>query len=74
MKLFALVALGAVAGAVVGGTGVLCPDGSCSITGSWYGTGTVGGLLGFAASGFLPGRVVLPEDDGDDAPAERDAD
>lgn len=64
MKLFAFIAAGAVIGGLVGASQIMCPDGQCMITGSWFGGGTVGGLLGFAAAGLLPGRIdpsTLPD-------------
>lgn len=70
MKLTMFILAGAVVGGLVGASQVLCPDGSCMITGSWFGGGTVGGLLGFAAAGLLPGRIdpnTLPKDDAGDA-------
>jgi len=47
-------AVGAVVGAGVGFSGVLCPDGSCAITGTWFGGAAMGGAMGFAAAGVLP--------------------
>jgi len=63
MKIIALTVAGAVAGALIGAWGILCPDGSCIITGSWFGGGTTGGLLGYAAAGLIPARYDEPEAD-----------
>ena len=74
MKLFLFIAAGALVGGLVGFSQIMCPDGSCMITGSWFGGGTVGGLLGFAAAGLLPGRIdpaTLPEPDAEDATRDR---
>lgn len=78
MKLIALVAAGATIGGAVGASKILCPGGECMMTGSWFGGGTIGGLLAFAASGFFAGRIEAPEgedllaDDSDDAAADAD--
>jgi len=54
MKWMLTVAALAGLGAVVGYMQWLCPDGSCALTGSWWGGATVGGLLGYALhEGFL---------------------
>jgi len=52
LKAVVIVGLTAAIGGVVGGSGWLCPDGSCPITGSWFGGATVGGFLGLSLSGF----------------------
>ena len=48
---------GGVLGAGVGYSGVLCADGSCPITGSWYGGAAFGGLLGLAIGGLFIGTT-----------------
>jgi len=53
-KLLLSVAGLAALGGVVGYLQWLCPDGSCALTGSWWGGATAGGLLGFALhEGFM---------------------
>ena len=68
MKFAMLIAAGALIGGAIGFSQVLCPDGQCMITGSWFGGGTIGGLLGYAAAGLLPARIdprTLPDRDAD---------
>ena len=43
--------IGAAAGAALGFSQVLCPDGQCALTGSWYGGAFLGGLLGMVVTG-----------------------
>lgn len=54
--------LGVIAAAAVGGiigySQVLCPGGTCAITGSWYGGAVFGGLF---AAAFLTSRPRSPE-------------
>jgi len=53
LKLLAFTIPLALLGGVIGFSGLICPDGSCAITGSWYGGATFGGLIGFGLySGF----------------------
>jgi|GEM_PF-2185802 len=47
-KTLAGIALSAAAGAAVGYSQILCPDGSCPLTGSAYGGAIFGGILGYA--------------------------
>lgn len=42
---------GAVIGGAVGYSQVLCPNGACVFTGSWYGGAMFGGLLGLMLLG-----------------------
>ena len=35
------------AGAALGWSHLICPTGDCVMTGSWYGTGAIGAILGF---------------------------
>jgi hypothetical protein len=51
MKRLIAVLIGAVAGAVIGYTQVLCPGGQCALTGSWYGGAVIGGTLGLLFTG-----------------------
>ena len=44
----------ALAGAFLGSTQWLCPDGSCAMTGTWYGGAFLGAGLGLAAGGVVP--------------------
>lgn len=53
----AAAALGAGIGAWIGHARVLCADGSCPMTGSWYGAALVGGLLAFSLAGSYVPRV-----------------
>lgn len=46
--------VGLLAGGVLGYTQVLCPDGQCAISGSWYGGALLGGVLGFWLLGGCP--------------------
>ena len=46
-KLVAWIAIGAALGGSIGYSQLLCPDGSCQITGSWYGGAVIGGWFGF---------------------------
>lgn len=52
MNLVLITAAGAALGALVGGSQVLCPDGSCALTGSWYGGGLIGGCLAYGLAGM----------------------
>lgn len=45
-KLWLMIGLGALVGGAIGASQVLCPDGSCQITGSWYGGAVIGGWVG----------------------------
>ena len=47
--------VGAAVGGVVGYAQWLCPDGSCAITGSWYGGALVGGFVGTFLASLIPG-------------------
>ncbi len=46
--------LGAVAGGVLGYSQVLCPGGTCPLTGSWLGGALLGGALGLLIAGGCP--------------------
>jgi hypothetical protein len=46
--------LAGAAGAALGQSHILCPSGQCAITGSWYGTGAIGAVLGFIYAESLP--------------------
>lgn len=50
-----LIAAFAAIGALIGYTQVLCPDGSCAITGSWPGGATIGGVLGYVLASAISG-------------------
>lgn len=54
VKTIAIVATGVLIGAIVGQSGVLCPNGQCALTGTWMGGSFIGGLLGLAISGGIP--------------------
>jgi len=61
--------LAGAAGAAIGGSHILCPSGECPLSGSWYGTGTIGAALGFFYAETLPiglGGSEGREDDEDD--------
>lgn len=51
MKLLLVVLAGSAIGGFVGGSRLLCPDGSCAITGSWYGGAIIGGCLAYGIAG-----------------------
>ena len=53
IKTIAGVTLFALAGAAIGYSQILCPDGSCSITGTPYGGALFGSVLGFAVMSSL---------------------
>lgn len=54
-------ALGGVAGGIVGASGILCPDGSCAITGSAAGGATAGAIIGLLVStGGCPACTLRP--------------
>jgi hypothetical protein len=57
--------VGAAIGAGVGYSQIMCPDGGCAITGTWFGGAAMGGAMGFAAIGVLPifGKPKLPDDE-----------
>lgn len=63
MRTLLALAAGAAIGALVGHSQVLCPTGTCAITGSWMGGGVVGGLMGMTLVGFVPVRPAPPRDD-----------
>lgn len=52
----------AVVGGAIGFSGLLCPDGSCTITGSWYGGATVGGLIGYGLYSGFGSAPPLPDE------------
>ena len=45
-KLYGWIVLGALLGGAIGYSQILCPDGSCQITGSWQGGAIIGGWFG----------------------------
>lgn len=53
LKTVGLVVLAAAIGGTVGYSQIFCPDGQCQITGSWYGGGIIGGLLGMVLAGSV---------------------
>lgn len=59
--------VGSVVGAGVGFSQLLCPDGGCAITGTWFGGAAMGGAMGFAAVGMLP-IFVKADPPGDEEP------
>lgn len=76
IKMIAIVGALAAVGGVVGYLGVFCPDGSCAITGSWYGGATLGGLLGFGVfscfANPMNSPAASPESDADNEAATRE--
>lgn len=52
---FGLIALFAGLGALIGYSQVLCPDGSCAMTGSWPGGAAIGGVLGYVVASAMAG-------------------
>lgn len=71
--LFGVVA-GAAIGGAVGFSQLLCPSGSCALTGSWYGGALFGGLLAAAFLTSLPGQTKAETRERPDAEREtRDA-
>ncbi|MFK7959129.1 MAG: hypothetical protein AB8G96_01265 [Phycisphaerales bacterium] len=68
-----IVTAGVAIGAAVGWSKIMCPGGECMITGSWFGGGTIGGLLSFALAGFAvpvkaPAVADQVADGSDDTP------
>ncbi|MCA9291943.1 MAG: hypothetical protein KDA25_12495 [Phycisphaerales bacterium] len=63
---------GAGLGAAVGHSQILCADGQCIITGSWYGGAVIGGLLGLMLLGPTGGRSAcrMPPTDEDPTPSD----
>lgn len=51
MKQFVAILIGAGLGAAIGYSQFLCPDGTCPLTGSWYGGAVIGGMLGLMFTG-----------------------
>ncbi len=70
MKLAIIMGLCAAIGGVVGGSGVLCDDGSCAITGTWMGGGFMGGVLGFALGSALMTQSATASAEAPNEPAE----
>ena len=73
------IALGAALGAAIGYSELLCPDGGCQITGSWYGGAMFGGIMGLALTGAIggqaaPGRVEPTNEQAADGPDGESAD
>ncbi len=52
-KTLIIVALTVATGALIGNSQILCPDGQCMITGSWFGGAAIGGAVGAAITGLL---------------------
>lgn len=48
------VAIGGVAGGLLGYYHVLCPGGTCPLTGTWIGGALLGGLVGLLIAGGCP--------------------
>jgi hypothetical protein len=53
-----IIAASAVLGGFIGHSQVLCADGTCVITGSWYGGAIFGGLLGMILAGACPACIL----------------
>ena len=74
MKTFLAVFGGGLAGGIIGQSKILCLNGECAITGSWYGGAIAGGMLalGLMMAFTTPraGRPVAPEDDADEQKSE----
>jgi len=51
IKLIAITGVAALAGAWIGASGVLCLNGQCAMTGTWYGGAVTGALLGYLLLG-----------------------
>lgn len=71
-KWFGLIT-GAVIGGLVGYSQILCPDGQCALTGSWYGGAAVGGLAGMILLGggcCAGGACAVKPSQPDDNPAQ----
>ncbi|MEM1355643.1 MAG: DUF6132 family protein [Planctomycetota bacterium] len=73
------IGLCAALGAAVGYSQLLCPNGGCNITGSWYGGAMFGGVMGLALTGAIGGKALTgsnldneqaPTDEPDDEPTE----
>ena len=69
IKMIAGVSLFALAGAAIGYSQMLCPDGQCQITGTPYGGALFGGVMGLAimsamsATGQSPKSPAPKKDD-----------
>lgn len=72
MKLAIGIGLGVAVGALVGWSGLLCPDGSCAVTGTPYGGGFLGGLLGLALASSMDSFKTPKPDSTDDSPNSSD--
>ena len=66
IKTIAGVTLFALAGAAIGYSQVLCPDGSCSITGTPYGGALFGSVLGLAVMSSIGNKSYDPPQKQDD--------
>lgn len=67
------ISLGAVFGAAIGHSQLLCPDGQCAITGSWYGGAMFGGIMGMAVIGAIGQGKTADPSAGPEEPDEVDA-
>ena len=72
IKTIAGVALFALAGAAIGYSQVLCPDGQCSITGTPYGGAIFGGVLGLAVMSSLGNSFTAGSSDQAESPDDSD--
>jgi len=52
------VAMGAGLGSAIGYSQLLCPDGGCPLTGSWYGGAMFGAIMGLALTGAIGGNAA----------------
>jgi hypothetical protein len=61
MRTILAILIGGAIGAAIGGSKVLCADGTCVLTGSWYGGALLGSMAGLLLVGGCPacaaGRV-----------------
>lgn len=51
MKTALIIIAAVIVGGFIGHSQVLCFNGTCPLTGSWFGGAAIGGVLGFVASG-----------------------
>lgn len=72
IKTIAGVSLFALAGAAIGYSQVLCPDGQCSITGTPYGGAIFGGVLGLAVMSSLGNSFTVGSSDQDESSDDAD--
>lgn len=71
MRVWIGLAIGALVGGLIGYSQLLCPDGSCAITGSWFGGSILGGFGGTFLASVIPfgGSATTPAEPPDTDPS-----